>query len=310
MNPAIDKTVHISKLQIGALNRLKQVEIDAGGKGINVSKIISTLGGESIACGFLGKEGSEQILATLQEENIICDFIKVEGRTRTNLKVIEEDKTLTELNEPGMFVPQEAVVQLKRKLLTYANENSLFVISGSAPRGVEVEVYGELIEQLREKGATVFLDVDGKLLAGLVTKKPDFIKPNVSEIIQLFGDDESCSEVAFTKYALRLRDMGIPMFSISRGAKGAMFFVEGKLYQCPGLNVDLESSVGSGDAIVAAFAHAWENKLSTMDTIQLAMAVSAGVASTYGTKAPDLKLIEKLKVQVQIHTVLLSGDLD
>ncbi len=300
MNPAIDKTVQVKQLQTGALNRLEQVEQDAGGKGINVSKTIASLGGESIACGFLGLEGSEQIVSTLQKADILCDFVMVDGRTRTNLKVMEEDGTLTELNEPGMYVSKEAVEQLKSKLISYANEHSIFVLSGSIPKGVETTMYGELITLLQEKKAKVFLDADGILLQEAIGRKPDFVKPNEKELQQLFGENKEASEALLIHYAVKLIDMGIPMFSISRGADGALFYIEGKLYQCPGLKVELKSSVGAGDAMVAAFAYALDQNLSTLDCVKLAMATSAGAVSTIGTKPPAKELVMKLKEQVEI----------
>ena len=101
MNPAIDKTVDIGKFERGDLNRIKRVEIDAGGKGINVSKTIRELGGESIATGFVGGTSGTIIKQVLTDLGLRTDFVEVKGETRTNLKVVEETGEVTELNEPG-----------------------------------------------------------------------------------------------------------------------------------------------------------------------------------------------------------------
>ena len=116
MNPAIDKTVDIEKLQPGGLNRIQRVEYDAGGKGINVSKTIRELGGSSIAAGFLGGNAGRTIETVLQEKGIQHDFIWVDGETRTNTKVYEKTGEVTELNEPGPQITGEAVEQLLQKL--------------------------------------------------------------------------------------------------------------------------------------------------------------------------------------------------
>ena len=107
MNPAIDKTVEVSRLLPGGLNRILKVEYDAGGKGINVSKTIRELGGESIATGFLGGNAGKTIENVLNERNIQNDFIWVDGETRTNTKVFEENGEVTELNEPGPIIGEE-----------------------------------------------------------------------------------------------------------------------------------------------------------------------------------------------------------
>lgn len=303
MNPAIDKTVQLKALQIGELNRLEYAELDAGGKGINVSKTIAALGGTSIACGFLGSEGSEQILSTLKAQNISCDFVMVDGRTRTNLKVMEESGRLTELNEPGMMVPVEAIHELKHKLLSYADEKALFILSGSVPKGVPTSIYGDLTVLLKQAGAKVFLDADGDLFKEAIVKQPDFVKPNEMELLQLFGEKKEVTEALLIHNAMRLKEQGIPTFAISRGSQGAMFYLEGKLYQCPGLKIELKSSVGAGDALVAAFAYAWEQKLSVEESIRLAVATSAGAVSTVGTKPPSKELVRELTMQVQIRTI-------
>lgn len=116
MNPAIDKTVEIDRLIPGGLNRIKKVEYDAGGKGINVSKTIHELGGTSIATGFLGGNAGKTIEAVLKEKGIPCDFVYVDGETRTNTKVFESTGEVTELNEPGAVISEEKLQELIRKL--------------------------------------------------------------------------------------------------------------------------------------------------------------------------------------------------
>lgn len=151
MNPAIDKTVEIDLLRVGGLNRIQKVEYDAGGKGINVSKTIFELGGESLATGFLAGNAGRTIEAVLDEKKILHDFIWVEGETRTNTKVIETCGEVTELNEPGPVISEEQVEQLLQKLSVLANEQVLFVLAGSIPKGVGADIYARITQLVHEK---------------------------------------------------------------------------------------------------------------------------------------------------------------
>ena len=178
MNPAIDKTVDIDQLECGGLNRIKHVELDAGGKGINVSKTIHELGGNSIATGFIAGNTGKVIQNVMEEWQIQNDFIEVSGETRTNTKVFEKSGELTELNEPGPVVSEADIQALLEKLDGYAAEGTLFVLAGSVPSGVEKDIYGKIIERVHRKGAKVLLDADGELFAKALEAKPDIIKPN------------------------------------------------------------------------------------------------------------------------------------
>ena len=160
MNPAIDKTVDLGHMVHGGLNRVKNVIIDAGGKGINVSKTIKELGGETIATGFVGGTGGILIKKVLEEQGIEADFVEIKSEIRTNLKVVEADGNLTEFNEPGPLVTAAELEQLTNKLLSYANKDTLFVLAGSIPNGVEKTVYKTLTQRLKEKDAKVFVDAD------------------------------------------------------------------------------------------------------------------------------------------------------
>ena len=162
MNPAIDKTVEIPCLQPGGLNRITRVEYDAGGKGINVSKTIRELGGESIAAGFLGGNAGKMIENVLNEKQIRHDFIWVEGETRTNTKVFEINGAVTELNEPGPVIIPEQIEGLLEKLSGYADKNTLFILAGSIPNSVDKDIYARIIRLVHKKGAKVLMDADGE----------------------------------------------------------------------------------------------------------------------------------------------------
>lgn len=303
MNPAIDKTIEIGALLPGGLNRIQKVEYDAGGKGINVSKTIHELGGSSIAVGFLGGNAGKTIESVLNEWGINNDFIWVRGETRTNTKVYEKSGALTELNEPGPQISKEQQEELVKKLEGYANEETLFVLAGSIPNGVDKQIYSEIIPRVHAKGAKVLLDADGELFRNALKEKPDIIKPNRVELEEYFGFDYRVSMEELLEAARKLQAQGIETVAVSMGKSGAMMVREGYEVKCPALSVKAHSTVGAGDAMVAALAYAWENKLGNEETVRLCMAASAGAVTTIGTKPPTRALVDELLEQVVIEQI-------
>lgn len=307
MNPAIDKTVEIDKLLPGSLNRIKKVEYDAGGKGINVSKTIKELGGESIATGFLGGNAGKTIENVLNEKEIKHDFIRVEGETRTNTKVIEENGAVTELNEPGPRVSEAQVKQLIKRLTAYGGKETLFVLSGSVPRGIDKRIYAQMIRLMHEMGSEVLLDADGELLKNALWEKPDIIKPNRIELEAYAGIAHRASKKELLGLARALREKGTGRVAVSLGKDGAMFFHGDYEVICPALNVKAHSAVGAGDAMVAALAYAWSQSMEDEETVRLCMAASAGAVTTIGTKPPGRKLVDELLKQVIVEKIEENG---
>lgn len=303
MNPAIDKTVEIDTLQAGGLNRIQRVEYDAGGKGINVSKTIHELGGESIAVGFLGGNAGKTIEHVLEDRGIQNDFIWVEGETRTNTKVFEQNGAVTELNEPGPKITEAQIDELLKKLDEYAKEGNLIVLSGSIPAGVDRKIYARITELAHEKGAQVLMDADGDLFRNALEARPDIIKPNRVELEEYAGVDYRVSQEELLDMAKNLQEKGIHTVAVSMGKSGALFVKNDYEVRCPALSVKAHSTVGAGDAMVAALAYAWDQKLNEEDTVKLCMAASAGAVTTIGTKPPERELVDTLMEQVVIEAV-------
>lgn len=303
MNPAIDKTVEIPSLQRGGLNRIQKVEYDAGGKGINVSKTIQELGGESVAAGFLGGNAGRTIQRVLDERGIKNDFIWVEGETRTNTKVFETDGNVTELNEPGPVISQEQMQELMDKLAGYAAEDTLFILAGSIPSGVGKNIYADIIRMAHKKGAKVLLDADGELFRNSLEAGPDIIKPNRAELEEYAGIDYRASAEELLEMAHGLMEKGIETVAVSMGKSGAMFIRQDYEVMCPALPVKAHSTVGAGDAMVAALAYSWNQRLGNEQTVRLCLAASAGAVTTIGTKPPTRELVDELYKQVMIQRI-------
>lgn len=303
LNPAIDKTVEIGQLVPGGLNRIHKVEYDAGGKGINVSKTIHELGGESIATGFLAGNAGRTIESVLKDRGIRSDFVWVEGETRTNIKVLEDNGEVTELNEPGPDITERQLNTLISKLEGYAADGVLFVLAGSIPNGINIDFYERIIRLLHAKGAKVLLDADGCMFRQALDAGPDIIKPNRAELEEFMGIDYRASDRDLLETARQIRGKGVNTVAVSMGKSGAMFVRDGYEVRCPALHVKAHSTVGAGDAMVAALSYSFDRKLSDADTTRICMAASAGAVTTIGTKPPARELVDEFMKQVNIEII-------
>lgn len=303
MNAAIDKTVELDSFEHGGLNRLKNIVLDAGGKGINVSKTIKELGGETIASGFIGGSSGETIKRVLKELGIQADFVEVDGETRTNTKVVEPNGFVTELNEPGPVISEEKINELTEKLVGYAKEDTLFIFAGSIPKGVPKTIYKELIEKVHEKGAKVFLDADGELFVNSLEAKPDIIKPNRVELEEYTKAEGRLNESDLVRIGTDFLNDGIETVAISLGSQGALFLTKEKKVKCPAVSVKAHSTVGAGDAMVAALSYGMNEKLPFEECVKLGIATSAGAVTTVGTKPPTRAKVDELMQQVTIEEV-------
>ncbi|MFI3170479.1 MAG: 1-phosphofructokinase [Faecalibacterium sp.] len=303
MNPAIDKTVDVDQFAVGTLNRIQSSVLDAGGKGINVSKTIQAIGGESIATGFVGGNAGKTIENVLQQLGIKTDFVQVDGETRTNTKVFAKNTGVTELNEKGAVIHKEQLDALFDKIMSYAGRDTLFVLAGSIPEGVPKDTYKVIIQMVHRVGSKVLLDADGELFRQSLPACPDIIKPNREELAEYAGVSGAFTQEALLAAARKFLADGIQMVVVSMGGDGAMFLTQEEAYQCPGLKVKAHSTVGAGDAMVAGLAHSVDSKYNMLEMMKLCVATSAGAVTTVGTKPPSLAVIEELKPQVVMNKI-------
>jgi 1-phosphofructokinase len=300
LNPAVDKTVEIKDFKIGEVNRISSLRLDAGGKGINVSKTINALGGSSIATGFLAGRNGDYIKDCLDRMQVPNDFLFVKGETRTNLKVVDKlNQTNTDINEPGLVqVTNEDLSCLENKVLSDMSKDDILILSGSVPANVPEDIYRTWTERANQSGVKVFIDADRKCLEEGVKANPYLIKPNLEELETLVGKPlNSMDEIVDAGRSLI--DRGIETAIISLGADGAVFFHGKAAIYAEGLKVEVKSTVGAGDAMVAAFALA----ISLNKTFEkaAALSVAAGTANVAGegTQPPDQKAVLEYEKQVR-----------
>ena len=300
LNPAVDKTVVIEDFCAGSVNRVVSVREDAGGKGINVSKCLKNLGADTVAAMILAGETGKRLSTMLKQLDIPMLCVAAEGENRTNLKIIDPVKgENTDINEPGPLIHSAMLDQLKNKLGSCVGKGDIVILSGSLPKGVDRGLYAEWIRYFRTLGACVYLDADGEPMQKGITALPYMIKPNDHELAMLVGEGELSREDMLLE-GRKLLERGVEEIVISLGGDGALFVSKDGCYHAPALPVEVKSTVGAGDSVVAAMAYGQAMNLSREEKIRLAVAMGAASVMQSGTQPPEASLVWELASRVRI----------
>lgn len=297
-NPAIDKTAYVDKLQPGSLHRLQGVVQSVGGKGINVSKTLRALHTTSLAMGFLGGSSGAYIADMLREYGIEQDFLWIDDVTRTNVKLVESNGVLTELNEPGPTILPQQAQELTERLLTHVRQDTLVVLSGKLSCGMREDFYKNLIHAIHAKGGSVLLDAEADALRLAIQAEPEIIKPNWQEICTYFHVPMDISMPQMIAKAKTLLKGKTKLIVISMGKDGALFLTPEAIWHANALAVKARSSVGAGDAMVAGIAYAKEMGYAMNDMITLAVACGGGAVMSEGTEPAPWDVVKALRQQV------------
>ncbi|MCD6272956.1 MAG: 1-phosphofructokinase [Deltaproteobacteria bacterium] len=299
LNPALDRTLYVKKIQYDDSSRIEKEQRYAGGKGIDVSRVLTTLGADNKALGFVGGFAGEEVEGRLLNKGISSDFINISGETRTNIIVNDMSTgTQTVFSARGPEITPHALMQLIHKVENL-KEPDIVTISGSLPPGVNPEIYRKIIEIVKNRGATVVLDTDGDALKVGIDGHPDVIKPNIHELSRLKGTE--LKEMAdIIKAARSIRKQGVKIVLISMGAEGILLVSEKEGYVASPPKVKVQNTIGAGDSAVAGFIYGLTQGKELKDA--LTFAVAAGTATTLkpGTalcqKNIFLGLISKIKL--------------
>ncbi len=285
LSPCLDKTVKTSRLDLDGMNRVEGVSLDIGGKGINVSRALSRLGIENRAVGF-NFSGGEKIEETLLSEGIQCGFTQCSGSLRTNLKLMETELGRTvEINESNPAVSDENIQELKRVLSESARDSEILVLAGSVPKGVGNGIYRELSEIARSENPDIriVLDAQGELLLNGLEARPFMIKPNIFELETAVGRKLSGeSEIISTAREI-ISKYGVQIVMVSMGGGGAVIVSANECHKLPAVKVEVRSTQGAGDSMVAGAIAAITEGLSLENILKYAVTAAAGAISQDGT---------------------------
>lgn len=301
LNPAMDKTVEVDELIPGETNRVKSQRSDPGGKGINVSRVLRTLGASSMAMGFVSGSVGRFVEASLNEVGILDDFIRTPGQTRTNVAIVEHKKNLTTLlAEPGPETPPHFLDQLKVRLEGHVSSGTWVVLAGSIPPHLGDDTYAQLIELTKQRGGYAVLDADGAALSLGVAAKPCLIKPNQMELSHLVGRPLETFEEVLTA-AQEVQRGGVEYVVASMGKQGAIGVNHSHAWKAIPPSVEAQSTVGAGDSMLAGVIFSLSQGKGLEEGLRVGSAAGAATALTPGTQLCYLEDIQRLLPGVRVE---------
>ena len=301
LNPAVDRELTVDSIAFDTVLRASDWQVDCGGKGFNVARMLKSLGVASTALGFAAGKTGELLEARLQTLGIETDFTWVEGETRTNVSIVSsENGRYVKVNEPGPTIAAEHLVRLKEKIQARARSGDWWVLAGSLPPGVPAEFYGEMIEIIHSASAKVFLDTSSEALRSSCSAGPLLVKPNAEEAHELTGLPVSDTE-EIAEAGAAICKLGPANVVVSLGKDGALL-VNGKdVWKAASPKIIEKNPIGAGDSMVAGMVWGLSEAADLSEALRRGIACGAATASRSGTTVGSLLQVEELMQKVQLE---------
>jgi tagatose 6-phosphate kinase len=304
LNPAIDSSYQIDSLEVDTVMRCDNYDKTAGGKGLNVSRILKKLDMEINATGFVGGKNGEYFLELLEKDGVESEFVSIGGNTRICIAIIGKDGTQTEILETGPTINRnEEEIFLERYLKLVKNVD-LVCASGSLPKGLAKDFYEKLARLSNESGTPFLLDSSGESLKNGIKGKPYLIKPNIDELRDFAGQDiESESEIV--SVARNIIATGVKYVVISMGKDGAILVTEKRVYRGSAPNIEAVNPVGSGDSMMGGFCKAIHDEMSECEILKLGIACGTANAMERETGRIDILKVNKLMEEIEVNEIFI-----
>jgi 1-phosphofructokinase len=309
LNPAIDQTIEVAGLCLGAVNRAQRAQQDAGGKGVNVASCIADYAVKVAVTGLLGRDNPALFETLFNDKGIDNRCLYVDGPTRINTKLVDpEQGVTTDINLPGPQLISEQIVvllgQIKDSFSALADSIRWVVLSGSLPPGWSPDTYAMLIHHAHTLGVKVMLDTSGAAFTEALGAAPEIIKPNRDELSAYLGRPlGGTADIVAAARGLMAAHPGLQMVAVSMGHEGAVFVTDTTALLANPLAVTPLSSVGAGDAMVAGIVAAQLDGLSLADCARLATAFAAGKLACLGAHLPEFDQVRALAQKVGLTQV-------
>lgn len=303
LNPAVDRELTVPELAFDTVLRSTAFQVDFGGKGFNVSRLLRGLGQDSVAVGFAGGRAGELLQDGLRSLGIATDFVWVAGETRTNVSIVNQEHShYLKANEPGPTISPDSLDELVRKITGLASPGDWWVLAGSLPPGVPDGIYADLIAIIQGRGGHAILDTSGESLALGCRAKPYLVKPNAYEASQLTGlPVESREQIARAGQAVRAA--GPANVVISLGKDGALLLTQAGAWLAKAPKIEERNPIGAGDSMVGGIVWALHGGLGLQQALAWGIACGAASASLSGTAVGDRPLVESLLAQVKLESI-------
>jgi len=291
LNPAIDRELVVPDIAFDVVLRASSWQVDFGGKGFNVSRLLSGFDTPSIALGFIGGDSGRILKNGLNSLGIQTDFVCVEGETRTNISIRSESRShYIKANEPGPTITEKNVQKLLERIEALASPGDWWVLAGSLPPGCPKDIYKRIITVVQSQGSKAILDTSGEPLVLGIEAAPYLCKPNLQEAEALTGGrGKSALELASM-----VRELGPENVVISIGADGAIFIGKAGSFEVPSPRIEEKNPIGAGDSMVGGMVWALEQGFDFLDVVRWGVACGAGTASLEGTSVADMQIAQTL----------------
>lgn len=304
VNPTLDKTVEVGKLEPGKTNRAQDVRVEAGGKAVNVARVLKALGGNPKVVGFVYNNGGDVVKNALEDRSIFYDFHDEEGIPRVNLKIVDKSAgNVTEINEIGMNVSSELLSRIADELVDTVSAGDAAILTGGLPLDAPADYYAGLIRRLKEKSVMVYLDASGDALRAGVQEGPFLIKPNLVELEEATGKTIATIGQALDAARDLIARYGIHYVVVSFGSKGSLAVDAEAAVYAPGLSVSIGSTVGAGDSLLAGI-------IARSDASLIEMLKSGVAAATGSVSLPGTDLCTKSLYDEYIEEITITEDPD
>ena len=296
-NPSIDYIVSVDDLKLGLVNRTSEEFMFPGGKGINVSMVLSNLGFENTALGFLAGFTGEAIESMLKSNGVNADFIQVaEGITRINVKIRAQQES--EINGMGPAIKKENIDELYKKL-DQLQDGDILVLAGSIPSVMPETMYSNIMEYLQNKDVKIVVDATKDLLLNVLKYKPFFVKPNNHELGEIYGVELKTREDV-VPYAKKMQEEGARNVLVSMAGEGAVLVAEdGQVYKSPCPKGKVKNSVGAGDSMVAGFIAGYLKEKKYDEALKLGSA--CGGATAFSEDLAEASMIQEVYKQLKVE---------
>ncbi|MFM0761502.1 tagatose-6-phosphate kinase [Streptococcus suis] len=304
LNPSVDIAYQLDTFHLDTVNRVEKVKKTAGGKGLNVTRVLKQIGEDVVATGFIGGELGSYVKKQLTRNDIKNSFVEIENETRNCIAVLHDGKQ-TEILEQGPTIQEHEALNFIEHLEIILNNVDVVVISGSLPKGLASNYYVKVIELCKKCGVAVVLDCSGKALKNVLEsqQKPTVIKPNTEELSQLIGKNVT-DDIQELKAVLSGQlFQGIEWIVVSLGAKGAFAKHKDKFYRVKIPKINVVNPVGSGDSTVAGIAASLKHALPDVELLNNANVLGMLNAQEEQTGFVNLEHSEVLYSQIEVEEV-------
>ncbi len=307
LNPAYDLIYWVKEIEQRGetqLSRAFRTHSSAGGKGINVSIYLASVGVENISMGLIGGHTGRTIKRSLREEGIITNFTWISEETRSNVAILkkgQEDNPI-EINSEGPEISDRVLEQFMEQYETMLNRVSCVVMSGSLPPGVPKSYYGELVNRAKEKDIRTVVNTGGEYVRPAAEAGPFLIKPDIRESKEVMGEKLTTSQ-SIIDVGRKMLDSGTEYVLLSHGLTGDILVSKDKNWELEASRDELtvRNRVGAGDSLIGGIIHQLEEGKPVPEAVRYGLAAGMASVEAYEKICRDTSL-----VQAQLEEITLN----